>query len=95
MEAILIAWLIVAAILLGPPLLGVHRSTWPLESEQTADVPSSDAEPTAVTPTPVGRCRVCGEDGQAGFTYCQSCLTPLPQDEEGAAGGSRDGHPAD
>ena len=96
METILIAaWLVVAAILLGPPLLGVHRSTWPLRSGRAIDAQESDSGPNAVAPTPVGQCRVCGEDGQTGFTYCQSCLTPLPRAEEGAGDGSRDGQPAD
>ena len=100
METIIVAaWLVVAALLLGPPLVGAHRSEWPLRSEWTT--PSSRAGTgtedgsMAAAPTPVGQCRVCGEGGQAGYTYCRSCLTPLPQVEEGAATESRDGHPAD
>ena len=102
METIVVAaWLVVAALLLGPPLVGAHRSEWPLRGEWTA--PSSRAETgtedgpavDAATPTPAGRCRVCGEGGQVGYTYCRSCLTPLPKVEEGAATESRDGHPAD
>ena len=96
MEAILVAaWVVVAAILLGPPLLGVHRSAWPVEDERTPDRRQSADEPTRGAPTPVGQCRVCGEDGQAGYTFCGSCLTPLPRAEEGAGTDARDGHPAD
>lgn len=96
METIVVAtWLAIAAILLGPPLLGVHRSAWPLESEWTPEPRPADEEPTAGAPTPAGQCRVCGEGGQAGYTFCGSCLTPLPQHREGGESDSRDGHPAD
>lgn len=118
MEAFLVAaWLVVAALLLGPPLLGVNRSTWPLEDASTASATenesrststdpaptdststapaSTDPVPTEFAPTPVGRCRACGEDGQENYTYCRACLTPLPRPEEGAEPERESGHPAD
>lgn len=100
MEWLLVAgWLVVAAILLGPPLAGVYRSKWPLRSsrmptpqrrEDAASEKTSEA-----TGTPLGTCRVCGTDGQAGYTYCRSCLTPLPRLEGESDGEASEGQPAD
>lgn len=97
METILVAaWVVLAAVLLGPPLMGVHRSTWPLRADRLSDAATDDAETTPEpAPTPVGECRACGEDGQAGFTYCAVCLTPLPRPLGGLDADGRDGHPAD
>lgn len=104
METILVAaWLVVVTLLLGPPLVGQHRSAWPLRSDRTATSSrpetetETEGEPVAdaVTPTPAGRCRVCGEGGQVGYTYCRSCLTPLPQPEEVPDTDSRERTPAD
>lgn len=98
METIAVAaWLVLAAVLLGPPLLGVHRSTWPLRDDRLSDAASDDDTETTPeqSPTPVGQCRACGEDGQAGFTYCAVCLTPLPRPLGGRDADGRDGTAAD
>ena len=98
METLLVAvWMVLAAVLVGPPLLGVHRSTWPLRSdrlpgEEGAADTGATREPA---PTPVGQCRACGEGGQVGFTYCRVCLTPLPRSLEGRDADGRDGTAAD
>ena len=99
METIAVAaWLVLAAVLLGPPLLGVHRSTWPLQRHSLPEAAREDAGAETTperTPTPAGQCRACGETGQAGFTYCRACLTPLPQPVEGPDADGRDGTAAD
>jgi hypothetical protein len=96
METILVAaWLVAAAVMLGPPLLGVHRSTWPLESYRSPEADREDRVGEARPPTPAGQCRACGEDGQGEYTYCRVCLTPLPRPAAGAGGDHADGHAAD
>ena len=101
METVLVAWLVVAAVLLGPPLLGVHRTEWPLRSTRSPDAGADvagDADgdaPAGGAAPPAGRCRACGEAGQSGYTYCRSCLTPLPQHGAGPDADGREGHPAD
>lgn len=99
MEALLVAaWLVVAAVLLGPPLLGVHRTAWPVGRPQEDDAPGADAsrhDGGRRRATPPGECRVCGEAGQTGYTYCRWCLTPLPRSGGESDADARDGHPAD
>lgn len=96
METVLVvAWLVLAAVMLGPPLLGVHRSTWPLKSYRFPQAEGEDGAEEVRSPTPAGQCRACGEDGQTGFTYCRACLTPLPQPREVPDADGRDGHTAD
>jgi hypothetical protein len=110
MELFLVAaWLLVAALVLGPPLLGRHRSTWPLRRDASGGAGRSGSDPDGTgdedagtrterpvqPPTPVGRCRACGAGGQSEYTYCRVCLTPLPSPAAGADEGRGDGHPAD
>lgn len=53
MEAFLVAaWLVVAALLLGPPLLGVNRSTWPLGGASTAAASENEPRSASTEPAP-------------------------------------------